>query len=285
MATSPLFNQSFGSYILRDLIGGGGVAEVWRAEHRTDQQPVAVKVMRPERLADRFHVRSFAREQEVLRDLQHPGIPRIRHQGELAGRPGFALDFIPGQTLVEACKQRDLPRIQALSELCDIVEHLHSRNIVHNDLKLENVLWRTTGGVVLVDFGNVRRLGPVREITSMFLREPPRAFNTATYVAPELLTGGKATCASDVYALGVCAFLVLTGQPPFTDKTQSAKLRAHATATPPAIRGRIPTLPAAQAQVMDACLAKFASARPTARDLASAVRSLVRKIAPSLAAG
>ena len=177
------------------------------------------------------------------------------------------------------------PRIQALSELCDIVEHLHSRNIVHNDLKLENVLWRTTGGVVLVDFGNVRRLGPVREITSMFLREPPRAFNTATYVAPELLTGGKATCASDVYALGVCAFLVLTGQPPFTDKTQSAKLRAHATATPPAIRGRIPTLPAAQAQVMDACLAKFASARPTARDLASAVRSLVRKIAPSLAAG
>ena len=278
MASTQFINQAFGPYVLRELIGGGGTAEVWRAEHHVDHRAMAVKILRAERMRERFHVRAFVKEQETLGELSHPGIPRLRHQGDILGRPAFALDFIPGPTLAEASKHKELLRERALLELCDIVGYLHEREIIHNDLKLENTIWNTsTKGVTLIDFGSIRRLGTVREITAMIFREPPQVFNTATYVAPELLTGGKATRASDVYSLGVCAFILLTGQPPFHDKSQSAKLRAHACAKPPSISDRLPSSPRPLARVIDDCLAKQAIERPAIKDLIAAVRALDKR--------
>jgi len=278
MASTQFINQAFGPYVLRELIGGGGTAEVWRAEHHVDHRAMAVKILRAERMRERFHMRAFAKEQEVLGELSHPGIPRLRHQGDILGRPAFALDFIPGPTLAEASKHKELLRERALLELCDIVGFMHENEIIHNDLKLDNAFWNTTTkGVTLIDFGNIRRLGAVREITAMIFREPPRVFNTATYVAPELLAGGKPTKPSDIYALGVCAFILLTGQPPFHDKSQSAKLRAHASSKPPSISERLPSFPPLQARVIDACLAKQAEERPAIADPIAAVRALGKR--------
>ena len=275
MASTQFINQAFGPYILREMIGGGGTAEVWRAEHHVDHRPMAVKILRAERMRERFHVRSFIKEQEVLSELSHPGIPRLRHQGEVLGRPAFALDFISGQTLAEASKHQALLREQSLLELSLIVSYLHEREIIHNDLKLENAIWNTsTTSVTLLDFGSVKKLGAIREITALIFREQPRFFNTATYVAPELLAGGKATRASDIYALGVCAFILLTGQPPFHDKGQSAMLRAHASAKPASISERLSSFSLPKAQIIDACLAKQAEERPTITDLIAAVRAL-----------
>jgi serine/threonine-protein kinase len=276
MVAKSLVNHVFGPYVLRQVIGGGATAEVWRAEHHCDHRPVAVKILREELLRDRFHQRNFLKEQELLGEISHPGIPRLRHQGDLQGRPAFAMDFIPGASLAEVIKQPGLPRQRALLELCDVVGYLHEQDVVHNDLKLDNVLWRSAGGLVLIDYGSIRRVGTMREITSMILREPVRVFNTPTYIAPELIAGKKATKASDCYALGVCAFILLSGQPPYLDKNQSGKLRAHATAQPPSILERIKGFPPNQARTIDGCLAKDPADRPVIAELITAVRSLAR---------
>ena len=259
-----LANSVLGPYVLRDLIGAGGVAEVFRAHHRDgDGREYAVKVMRPERAAEKQQVKDFLEEFDTLSNLKHRSIPIARRQGEVGGTPAFVMDLIPGRNLAELqAKGVSFPGVQALAELCDVASYLHKQDIIHNDLKLDNCILRPDNSLAVVDFGSVRYPRRTSLVERLFKRQATTIFGTATYLAPELIEGKRPTFRSDVYALGVCAFLLLTGQPPFKEARQSGKLRANLNAAPPSIGSRLPGIHTAVAEIIDRCLAKNPEDRP-----------------------
>ncbi|MBA2480092.1 MAG: serine/threonine protein kinase [Planctomycetes bacterium] len=275
MPAATLVNRTFANHVIRDLIGAGGIAEVFRAVHVDDQRSVAaLKIMRPERGAEPRHVRDFEHEFALLKQLQHPGIPSAKRAGELDGRPCMLIGFFPGRTLAAEVAGGSVDRSpRTFVQVVDVVAHLHGLGIVHNDLKLENILHDAdTGRLGVVDFGNARE--PIKtSLFRRFLPKPKTVFGSVTYIAPELTAGHQPTFASDVYALGICAFQLFAGSLPFAAR---ATQRVRKSAAPiRAIREHLPQLSAGAAKAIDACLDPRPMARPRdAGELRSAIAEM-----------
>ena len=143
-----LTNASFGPYTLREQISAGGIAEVYRGEHNDDHKSVAVKVMRSEKQADKYHHQCFNDEFAFLKALKHVGLPTARRQGEIKSRACFAMDYFSGFPINQVVRM-DKPwdRVKAFYDLVEIVSYLHGQRVIHADLKLENVILRPTGNV------------------------------------------------------------------------------------------------------------------------------------------
>jgi serine/threonine protein kinase len=267
MPDPSLVNATFGSWTLREMISAGGIAEVYRGEHSDDGRSVAIKVMRSEKQKDKYHLTAFQREFEFLTALKHPALPVGRRQGEIKGRACFAMDYFSGLPLhqIVATKQ-PFDRLAALSELVQVAAYLHREKVVHADLKLENVLLRPTGRIALVDFGNAKRSETQSFFGKLFGKKEERVFGTPTYLAPELMKGKLPSYSSDVYALGVCAFILLSGEPPFDASGRTGRLKANLNSAPPTIRSRCPELPLRVAQAIDRCLDKEPGERPADAD-------------------
>lgn len=264
VVNNSLVNASFGPYMLRELISAGGIAEVYRAEHSDDHKVVAVKVMRPEKQADKYHRKCFHDEFAFLKELKYPGIPGVRRQGDIKGRDSFAMDYFSGYPVHQvASMDKAWDRVRAFYGLVEIVSYLHSQNVIHADLKLENVILRSTGSVALVDFGNARRVEAKGFFARLFGGKNDRVFGTPTYLAPELVKGKAPSKESDVYALGVCAFIMLSGEPPFSASSRTGRIKANLEEEPPLIRTRCTELPMRAAQAIDHCLNKEPSERPS----------------------
>ena len=260
-----LANQTLGPFTLREIIGAGGIAEVYRADHRDDGRQYAVKVMRPERAAEKAQVKNFLEEFDTLQDLKHPSIPVVRLQGEIEGRPAFVMDLVAGANIGTLLGQgKSLPGVHGLYQLCAVVDYLHQQDIIHNDLKLENCMICPDDHLVLVDFGSVRYPRRTSFLKRIFKKPTAQIFGTATYLAPELIQGERPTFRTDVYALGVCAFLMLSGRPPFDEAHQSGRINANLKAVPPSILQRVPDIHPGVASILDACLAKDPEKRPMA---------------------
>jgi serine/threonine-protein kinase len=253
MPDANLTNTPFGPYTLREQISAGGIAEVYRAEHNDDHKSVAVKIMRAEKQADKYHRQCFDDEFNFLKELKHPGVPGARRQGEIKGRACFAMDYFSGFPVHQVVRM-DKP--------WDRVKAFHGERVIHADLKLENVILRPTGNVALVDYGNARKVETKGFFAKLFGPKKDRVFGTPTYFAPELLKGKLPSYASDVYALGVCAFIMLSGEPPFDASSRTGRLKANLNNEAPSIRTRCTELPLRAAQAIDRCLDKEPSERP-----------------------
>jgi non-specific serine/threonine protein kinase/serine/threonine-protein kinase len=203
-----------GPWSLLQLIGRGGAGEVYVAV-RADgafQQKVAVKVMYRGAVAE---VARFQAEREILARLEHPGIARLLDGGmHTDGRPYMVMEYVEGLSLTEFCDARKLNlegRLKLFIEVCNVVAYAHRNFVVHRDLKPRNILVTPEGRVKLLDFGVAKLLdvvgGPAPDKTCAPL--------TPDYAAPEQLTGQSITTATDVYALGVVLFELLTSRRPF----------------------------------------------------------------------
>lgn len=283
-----LTNAAFGPYVLREIIGAGGIAEVYRAEHRddghrTDHHGYAIKVMRPERAVEKQQVKNFLEEFDTIQSLTHAAIPVVRRQGEIDGRPAFAMDLIPGDNLaVIQAKNLAYTGVRCLAELCAVTDFLHRQDIIHNDLKLENCLLRLDGSLVLVDYGSVRFPRRTSFVQRLFSPPQKSVFGTATYLAPELIQGKRPTFRTDVYALGVCAFMLLTGKPPFNESRQSGRLRANLNAAPPSLAKLLPNMHPTVSAIIDRCLAKDPEDRPmSASEVSVAAQTHLTKLRES----
>ncbi len=274
-SSTSLVNASIGPFVVRELIGAGGIAEVFRVEHQDDRRSFALKAIRPERQEEKEKLKAFQEEFLLMQKLKHQGIPVARRSGEIAGRACFIMDLIPGDTFAALqTKHQMIPGPSSLCGLVEIVAYLHDQDLIHNDIKLENSFLRPDNSVALVDFGNVKRVLTDNVITRFFTKKPSQIFGTASYLAPELIAGKRPTLASDMYALGVCAFLLLTGKLPFDESRQSGRLRANMSKDAPSIRDRLPTIPHPVAYAIDRCLAKAPEGRPAhARELYDALKA------------
>jgi serine/threonine-protein kinase len=208
-----------GPYRLESRLGEGGMGEVWRAS-RADEGPkreVALKLLHPELLGGPFRQR-FARERDVLAALSHPHIAQIYDAGLSAdGHPYLALELVEGQPITAACRAEHASLQRRVALLCQVLEALifaHQRLIVHRDIKPSNVLVTTQGGVKLLDFG-IAKLLRADGTDDFAMTGPAGRLATPAYAAPEQLSDGPITVATDIFAAGVLLFELCTGHRPF----------------------------------------------------------------------
>ena len=215
---SDLSGETVGVYRLIHPLGRGGMGEVYlgeRADGRFEQK-VAVKLVK--RGMDSGEIlRRFARERRILARLEHAGIARLLDAGETpGGRPYFVMERVEGETITDYCRTRGLPledRLRLLASCCDAVDAAHRGLVVHRDLKPSNILVTPDGQVKLLDFGIAKLLADEEDDTQL-TRQGGRV-NTPAYAAPEQILGGGVTMATDVFALGVVLYELLTGVLPY----------------------------------------------------------------------
>jgi len=203
------------------LIGEGGQGVVYEAEQQQPRRVVALKLLRPH-LGGSGVERRFGREAQVLARLQHPGIATILGSGVVESAygslPYFAMERIRGSTLVESCAARRLnvhQRVALLAEVCDAVAHAHGKGVVHRDLKPSNVLVDDEGRARVLDFGIARVLDADFDHATLETRTGD-VMGTLSYMSPEQASGRPEGVdeQTDVFALGVLAFELLTGELP-----------------------------------------------------------------------
>ena len=210
--------QRLGAYTLREPIGQGGMGTVWLAE-RTDgtfERKVAIKLL-DVALAARGEER-FRREGRILARLEHPHIAHLVDAGVSdRGRPFLVLEYVEGTRIDGYCDDRCLDieaRIRLFLDVLAAVAHAHANLIVHRDIKPSNVLVTPDGRVKLLDFGIARLLDDGHDGSATQLTREGGAALTLEYAAPEQVTGGAVSTATDVYGLGVLLYGLLTGQHP-----------------------------------------------------------------------
>jgi eukaryotic-like serine/threonine-protein kinase len=215
---SDLSGETVSVYRLIHPLGRGGMGEVYLGE-RADgrfQQKVAIKLVKRGRESGEI-LRRFARERRILARLEHPGIARLLDGGETPdGRPYFVMERVEGETITDYCRTRGLPlddRLRLLTSCCDAVDAAHRGLVVHRDLKPSNILVTPDGQVKLLDFGIAKLLADEEDDVQL-TREDGRV-NTPAYAAPEQILGGGVTMATDVFALGVVLYELLTGVLPY----------------------------------------------------------------------
>ncbi|MBI1762243.1 MAG: protein kinase [Acidobacteria bacterium] len=220
-----MVGQQLGPYRILREIGHGGMGSVYLAE-RDDKQfkkQVAVKLLRVGSSMQAQHseliVRRFRQERQILASLEHPNIARLLDGGATpAGLPYLVLEYVEGQPLDEYCDGQQLSlreRLQLFRTVCSAVHYAHQNLVVHRDLKPSNILITQAGTPKLLDFGIAKILNPESFDQTIDQTLPSVRLMTPAYASPEQVRGEAITTASDVYALGVVLYELLTGHRPY----------------------------------------------------------------------
>jgi serine/threonine protein kinase/Tfp pilus assembly protein PilF len=216
--------KAIGPYVLISLLGRGGMGEVWVAERRDGQfeQRVALKLLKGGMDSEGIR-RRFLQERQVLARLEHPNIARLLDGGESDGRPYFVMELVEGEPITDHCRRGRVPleqRLRLMQTCCEAVDAAQRRLVVHRDIKPSNVLVTADGQVKLLDFGIAKVLSAEGDATQW--TQIDERVLTPTYAAPEQILGEPVTTATDVYALGVLLYQLLTGALPHARKAASA---------------------------------------------------------------
>ena len=264
--------QCVGPYALLRELGRGGMGVVWLASRADGAyvREVALKLPHAHLLAGAVAQR-FARERDILASLSHPHIARFYDAGLASdGQPYLALEAVDGQPITAWCRARRLSladRLALFAQVAAAVAHAHGRLVAHRDLKPANVLVTEDGQVKLLDFGIAKLLqaeagdGP-DDLDSTGLTRAGGALATPQYAAPEQLNGGPVSVATDVYALGLMLFELLTDEQAFAGRRRDATLDE---APLPSQHASDKTLRRALAGDLDAIVSRALQAAPEAR--------------------
>ena len=258
--------------MLEAEIARGAIGTVWRALDTATGTRVAVKVLRPESATQPDLVDRFLTEAEILAELDHPSVVRVLDLVPGLGGYALVLELVKGTDLRHRLRaDGPLPPAVAadvVAQVADALAYLHSRGIAHGDVKPGNLLVPVDGGPVrLADFGVAQRVAvpkPVGRARTWALHATPE------YVAPELVAGAPAGPASDVYALGIVLYELLSGRTPYRGGSATDVLLRHATCAPVPPLG----MPAAVWPVIQACTAPEPGSRPSTATVANRLRGL-----------
>ncbi len=209
-----------GAYSIVRKLGEGGMGIVYEAEQAFPRRRVAVKSIRPG-LATKSMLRRFRNEAELLARLAHPGIAQIYEAGfakeESADQAFFVMELVEGLPLNEYARREELSprqRIELLARICHAVEHAHQRGVIHRDLKPGNILVTPQGQPKILDFGVARATEP--SLNATMATQHGQLIGTPAYMSPEQIRGDPTMdTRADIYALGVIAFELLSGELPF----------------------------------------------------------------------
>ena len=270
-----MIGKKLRAYEITEEIGSGGMATVFRAYQPSMDRHVAIKVIRSTILHDRALRERFQREARLIARLEHPHLlPVYDFDGE-HDPPYIVMRYLEGGTLKQVQQQGRVPRdefLYILRQLAGALDYAHRQGIVHRDLKPSNVMIDREGNAFLTDFGIARAAGGDKDLTGTGLM-----IGTPGYMAPEQARAdGMADKAADIYSLGVIAFEILTGSPPYEHPNGFEVILAHINSPIPKASERSADLPKAVDAVLARALAKERADRfPTATDF---VESLARAL-------
>jgi eukaryotic-like serine/threonine-protein kinase len=251
-------------YRLEEILGRGGMAEVWRATDPVLHRAVAVKVLRDTAEDETDRLR-FTAEARTLARLSHPGLVMLLDAGINEERPFLVLELVEGQTLDQECagQPADPARVAEIGrELGGALAYAHGAGVIHRDVKPGNVLLGDDGRIKLADFGIARLIGETVRHT-----RTGQAIGTAAYLSPEQVRGEDVTEATDVYSLGLLLLEALTGERAYPGTpTESALARLN---RPPEIPDSVP---ATWAPLITEMTALEPGDRPTADEVVERVR-------------
>ncbi len=262
-----------GRYELLDLLGEGGAARVYRARDGVLDRIVAVKLLRAEYGGDQDFVARFYREARSIASLSHPHIVGIHDYGAHDRTYFIAMEYVDGIDLKAILgRQGRLTPARAVAiagEALSALGAAHQRGIIHRDVKPQNLLVRSSDGVVkLADFGVARALGAA-QMTAAGI-----TYGTAHYMAPEQASGGTIGPAADLYSVGIVLFELLSGRLPFGGDTPFQISMQHLHTPPPSLADLAPVVPSALVAVVEQSLAKDPQARyPSAEAMRQALFS------------
>lgn len=217
LASGDAFStKEFGPYRIVRLIGEGGMGVVYLAERKDLQSQIAIKIL-PDAWLSPARRERFASEQRTLAQLNHPSIARLYDAAVLPdGTPYFAMEYVEGVPLTQYCREKKCSigeRLRLFRCVCEAVQYAHSQAVIHRDLKPSNILVRDDGSLRLLDFGIAKHLESMdlqvdQTVTALRLMTP-------AYAAPEQIRGDRIGIRTDVYALGVILYEMLTEELPF----------------------------------------------------------------------
>lgn len=222
---NSMVGKRVGVYELKREIGRGGMGAVYLATRADGEfrQTVAIKLIKRGMDTDLI-LKRFRRERQILAALDHPNITYFLAGGSTDdGLPYFVMEYIDGKPLYRFCDENKLninERLEIFRQICEAVEAAHQKKIIHRDLKPSNILVKTDGTPKLLDFGISKVLDPDLEVTDIDPTATAMRVMTPEYASPEQIGGGEITTASDIYALGVILYELLTGTRPYQLKRQ-----------------------------------------------------------------
>jgi serine/threonine protein kinase len=260
----------FGRYRLLELLGRGGMGEVWRAHDTATNRTVAIKVLPPQLAQDDTFVQRFRREAETAARLNNPHIIPIHTYGEIDGRLYVDMRLIEGRDLDKVLGEGPLePRraVRIIEQVATALHAAHKVGLVHRDVKPSNILLDEDDFAYLIDFGIARGVDETRMTATGAM------IGSWHYMAPERMAAQEADARADIYALTCVLYECLTGAPPFPGDTLESQVAGHLTTPPPRPSITEPEVPAAFDAVVTKGMAKDPEQRyPTTNDLARAAR-------------
>lgn len=272
-----------GPYVIRSMLGSGGMGEVYRAYDPKLDREVALKVLPAELANDTDRLRRFELEARSASALNHPNIVAIYDLGQAGSQPYISMELVSGETVRHLLRRGAVPPRRALQIAAPIADGLakaHEAGIIHRDLKPENLMVSSDGFVKILDFGLAKLAGDVVGIGALETATardtlPGSVMGTVGYMSPEQASGGVADGRSDQFSFGLVLYEMLTGQRAFVRSTSVETLAAIVRDDPTQIAQLNPAVPAPVRWIVDRCLTKnpaerYASTRDLARDLASA---------------
>ncbi|MEO2075000.1 MAG: Stk1 family PASTA domain-containing Ser/Thr kinase [Bacillus sp. (in: firmicutes)] len=223
-----------GRYKILDMVGGGGMANVYLAHDMILDRDVAVKMLRLDFANDEEFIRRFRREAQSATSLAHPNIVNIYDVGEENDLYYIVMEYVDGQTLKQYIQQNSPLKVEdaigIMRQLTSAISHAHQNHIIHRDIKPHNILIDHTGNVKVTDFGIAMAL------SATSITQTNSVLGSVHYLSPEQARGGMANRKSDIYSLGIVMFELLTGRLPFSGESAVSIALKHLQSETPSVR-------------------------------------------------
>jgi tRNA A-37 threonylcarbamoyl transferase component Bud32/uncharacterized Tic20 family protein len=275
-----MIGTQIGDYQITERVGSGGFATVYKAQDTKSGQPVALKILREQYVEDELFIERFRNEAETIRSLpDNPHIVKPIDYGKVGKTYYLAMEFLEGQDLDRVLLQQGaLPIDQAVDiagQIADALAVAHSKQVVHRDVKPQNVKLMPSGTAKMLDFGIARATEDTHLTqTGTFIGTPP-------YMAPEIWEGQDASPRTDIYSLGVVLYEMIAGHPPFQADNPAAIMRQHLFEEPRPLNVVRVDTPPRIAWTVTRCLAKSPADRyASAGELLAALQGDVEVTAP-----
>ena len=276
-----LTGQSISHYQIISLLGKGGMGEVYQARDTKLDRTVALKILPVEVSADAERMRRFVREAKAASALNHPHVATIYEIGEADGVSFIAMEYIEGQTLAAKINGTPLAISEIIAIGCQIADALdaaHSKGITHRDIKPANVMLNERGQVKVLDFGLAKIAQPQSidcNISTLAKTQSGAVMGTPQYMSPEQVRGQEADHRSDIFALGLILYEMLSGRRAFAGDTAAEVMSGILNEEPPELSGTNKQISPPLARIVRRCLEKKPERRfQSASDLGFALEAL-----------